>query len=269
MANEYDFMSAKSLADWDRMIGVVADADPYGHLLSIHNGFAPYDYSDPRITHVSIQRPYTERSILWREQFAKPVSVDECAYEGDIGENWGNISGPELVHRFWMGTVNGGYVTHGETYYNDAETLWWAKGGTLTGDSVSRIAFLRKILEEGPDEGLDPFLNSGFHMILSKGLDNITLPDLIGPSPGEEEWQPRARMQNPTAGQPHRYYLSYFGLNRPREIQIAVPPGERYSATLIDTWEMTETSVSDSVERGQVLAIPPKPNQALLLRRVD
>ncbi|GLQ54308.1 DUF5060 domain-containing protein [Devosia nitrariae] len=268
MANEYDFMASKSLDDWNRMIDVVADTDPHGHLLSIHNGFAPFDYSHKRITHVSIQRPYTERSILWREEFGKPVSVDECCYEGDIAENWGNISGQELVHRFWMGTVNGGYVTHGETYYNEDETLWWAKGGRLTGESVQRIAYLKRILEEAPDEGLDPVPNSSFHRILKKGIDNVTLPELLGPAPGEEDWTP-ARLQHPTAGQPHRYYLSYFGLNQPREVQVAVPPGERYAAMLIDTWGMTKTMVGEGVERGDVLNIPAKPYQALLLRRIS
>ena len=268
MANEYDFMGNKSVEDWNRMIEVVADTDQHGHLLSVHNGFAPFDYGHPKVTHVSIQRPYTERSALWREEFDKPVSVDECAYEGDIGEPWGNITGRELVHRFWMGTVGGGYVTHGETYYDETETLWWAKGGKLIGESVPRIAFLRRVLEEGPDEGLDPLLHTGFHRILEKGLDNVTLPELTGPMPGEEDW-PKARLYYPTAGQPHRYYLSYLGIHQGREYQVAVPPGERYSATLIDTWEMTATPIAESVERGQVLTFRPKPQQAVLLRRID
>jgi len=133
---------------------------------------------------------------------------------------------------------------------------------------VPRIGFLRRILEEGPEEGLDPVPHTGFHQLLQKGLDDITLPELIGPAPGEESWTP-ARPQHPTAGQPHQYYLSYMGLNQAREVKVAVPPGERYSATLIDIWGMTETRIADSVERGEVLIIPPKPHQALLLRRVD
>ena len=59
------------------------------------------------------------------------------------------------------------------------------------------------------------------------------------------------------------------GENRPREIVAAVPPDEKYDAVLIDTWEMTETPLASGVVRGQVLAIPPKPYQALLLRRAD
>jgi hypothetical protein len=269
MANEYDFMTSKSVDDWNRMIDVVADADPYGHLLSIHNGFAPFDYNHPRITHVSIQRQDTSRALEWRLTYGKPVSVDECSYEGNIGEDWGNINAHEMVHRFWAGTVNGGYITHGETYYNDSETLWWSKGGRLVGESPARIAFLKQILQDGPDEGLDPMPHTGrYRIFLAGGLDKVTLPELLGPIPGEEDW-PRASIFYPTAGQPHRYYLSYFGGNQPREVQVAVPPGERYSATLLDTWEMTSSTVAESVERGRVLSIPPKPYQALRLRRID
>lgn len=269
MANEYDFMASKSVDDWNRMIDVVADADPYGHLLSIYNGFAPFDYNHPRITHVSIQRQDTSRALEWRLTYGKPVSVDECSYEGNIGEDWGNINAHEMVHRFWAGTVNGGYITHGETYYDDSETLWWSKGGRLVGESPARIAFLKQILQEGPDEGLDPMPHTGrYRIFLAGGLDKVTLPELIGPVRGEEDW-PRASIFYPTAGQAHRYYLSYFGGNQPREVQVAVPPAERYSATLLDTWEMTSSTVAESVERGRVLSIPPKPYQALLLRRID
>ena len=50
-------------------------------------------------------------------------------------------------------------------------------------------------------------------------------------------------------------------------IAVAVPPDERYDATLIDTWEMTETALAKGVARGDVLRFEPKPYQALLLRR--
>jgi hypothetical protein len=269
MANEYDFMFNKTLDDWNRMIDVVIDADPFDHLLSVHNGFGPFDYSDKRLTHVSIQRPNTDRIAFWREEFKKPVSDDECCYEGDIGEAWGNISGKELVHRFWDGTVAGGYVTHGETFYNDSETLWWAKGGKLVGESVARIAFLKQILEAGPDEGLDPLPHTGHHKIMmAGGLDHADLRKLIIPPPEEKGWA-RAMVHFPTAGQPHRYYLSYFGGNQPRELAVAVPPDEAYRATLIDTWEMTKSVIAEQVIRGDMLEFAPKPYQAVLLERID
>lgn len=269
MANEYDFMSNKSLDDWNRMIDVVANTDPHGHLLSIHNGFAPFDYHHPKITHVSIQRQDTSRALEWRLEFGKPVSDDECSYEGDIAESWGNIDGREMTHRFWDGMVNGGYITHGECYYNDTETVWWAKGGELVGESPARIAFLKRIVEEGPDEGLDPMPHTGHYRIVAAGgLDKVTLPELIEPLPEEKDWS-RAMSWFATAGQPHQYYLSYFGRNKPHEVVAAVPPNERYSATLIDTWEMTTTPIADNVVRGEVLHFPAKSYQALLLRRID
>jgi hypothetical protein len=269
MANEYDLMPQKSLADWDRFINVTADNDPAGHLLSIHNCFGFYDHNLPKITHCSIQRSTTANSALWREKYGKPVSIDECCYEGTIAELWGNISGQKMVRRFWDGVVNGGYVTHGETFNNDTNTIWWAKGGKLIGDSVARIAFLRRIMEEGPDEGLDPVKSTGsYRIMLAGGLDNLKLQQLFTPPAGEEGW-PRVQSWWPTAGQPHEYYLSYMGENQASEFAVAVPPDEKYDAVLIDTWEMTETPIAEGVVRGDVLTFEPKPYQAMLLRRAD
>jgi hypothetical protein len=50
--------------------------------------------------------------------------IDECAYEGDIDQGWGNITGEEMVRRFWEGAVRGGYVGHGETYLHPEDILW-------------------------------------------------------------------------------------------------------------------------------------------------
>ena len=72
-----------------------------------------------------------------------------------------------------------------------------------------------------------------------------------------------------TAGQPHKYYLSYMGENQAREFSVAVPPDETYDAVLVDTWEMTQTPVASGVKRGDVIQIPPKPYQAVILRRAD
>ncbi|WP_421759470.1 DUF5605 domain-containing protein [Devosia sp.] len=134
---------------------------------------------------------------------------------------------------------------------------------------MPRIAFLRKILEARPDEGLDPVKSTGAYRIaMMGGLDNVTLEQLFVPPEGEDGWSP-AMAWWPTAGQLHRYYLSYFGENQPSEAVVTVPPNERYSATLIDTWEMTETLLSPSVQRGDVLNFAPKPYLALLFKRID
>ena len=62
----------------------------------------------------------------------------------------------------------------------------------LKGDSPARIAFLREVLEDGPDDGLDP------------------LPS---------DWD------LPRAGIPGEYHLAYFGFSRPRFRTFALPPG--------------------------------------------
>src|SRR5919202_2015194 len=60
MANEYDLMKKKTMADWDRFFRIVQENDPYQHLRSIHNCFQFYDHAKPWVTHLSIQRPHLE-----------------------------------------------------------------------------------------------------------------------------------------------------------------------------------------------------------------
>ena len=55
MANEYDLLPNYTTQDWEALAQVVTDNDPFGHLLSIHNGLYHYDQSRPWITHCSIQ----------------------------------------------------------------------------------------------------------------------------------------------------------------------------------------------------------------------
>jgi hypothetical protein len=235
MANEYDLMPNKSMADWDRFFRIVQERDPYGHLRSIHNCREFYDHSKPWVTHQSIQRRDMEQTRTWREQARKPVVVDECCYEGNIWQGWGNITAQEMVHRFWLGTVHGGYVGHGETYEHPEDILWWAKGGVLHGESAPRLAFLRNMLEQGPAAGLDP-------------IDGVL------------------RMF-PCAGRPHDYYLTYFGVHQPARMAFDVPDGEQYTAEVVDTWAMTVTRLNEPVVRGAAVPLPGKPYQALVLRR--
>ncbi|MBO9598251.1 MAG: DUF5060 domain-containing protein, partial [Cohnella sp.] len=160
LANEYDFMWAKHEEDWERFAGIIKANDPYDHLISIHNGLVFYDYRREWVTHCSLQRidlyKTAENANEWRDRWNKPIVIDECAYEGDIDAGWGNITGEEMVRRFWEGAVRGGYVGHGETYVHAQEVLWWSKGGVLHGTSPARIAFLRRLMEEGPADGWNP-----------------------------------------------------------------------------------------------------------------
>ena len=243
MANEWDLCKSKTLADWDRYFRIVQEEDPYGHLRSIHNCFAVYDHAKPWVTHQSIQANAMlnltfDQIETWRERNRKPVVIDECCYEGNIPHRWGNISGREMVHRFWQGTVHGAYVGHGDTFLDPQDILWWAKGGVLKGESAPRLAFLRSILEEGPGAGLEP----------------TALGSVIG------YWFP-------CAGQPHEYYLGYFGEHQPAKMRFDGPEGEQYRAEIVDTWEMTRTPVAEPVTRGSWIDLPQKPYLAVILRR--
>jgi hypothetical protein len=242
LANEYDLMRHKTTADWDRFFRIVQERDPYQHLRSLHNCLVFYDHGKPWVTHQSIQTTRlleVRHTRLWREQVKKPVVVDECGYEGNIPQHWGSLSAQEMVHRFWEGTVHGGYVSHGETYLDPDDILWWAKGGVMHGQSISRLAFLRDILEDSPATGLEP-------------VDGLL-----------SSWS-----EFPCVGQPHHYYLAYFGHHQPARVEVHVPEGEHYLGEVIDTWNMTVTPLEEAMECGTVVQLPAIPYQALIMRRV-
>ncbi len=83
-------------------------------------------------------------------------SLTSAATKGILTRAGGNISGEELVRRYWEGAVRGGYIAHGETYLNDREELWWSKGGVLVGESPQRIKFLDEVMAAAPEGVLDP-----------------------------------------------------------------------------------------------------------------
>ena len=209
IANEYDLLLSKTTADWERLARVVHKNDHVGHLTSIHNCLDFYDHTRPWITHCSVQRidayRTSENTGEWREKYAKPVVIDECGYEGDLDQGWGNISGQELVRRCWEGAVRGGYVGHGETYLNEREELWWSKGGALVGDSPERIRFLLEIIKDAPGGVLEPL-----------------------PSEWDVRW-----------GGTEDYRIAYFGFGRPRYRDITTPPDNQWLVDVIDTWNTT------------------------------
>lgn len=230
LANEHDFMWAKEDEDWDRFGGIVKEMDPYNHLLSNHNGVKFYDFDKSWVTHCSIQRidvyKTSEATNEWRERWKKPIVIDECAYEGNIDQGWGNISGEEMVRRFWEGTIRGGYVGHGETYMDADDNIWWAKGGKLIGSSPSRISFLREIIESGPQNGLNP------------------LPS---------EWD------LPCAGVEDEYYLFYFGFNQPTFREFLMKPNVNFQVDIIDTWNMTIEKLPITYEGTFRIILPGRP----------
>lgn len=250
LANEYDlmgidipgrFVKSKSEEDWERFAEIIVKTDPYQHLRSIHNCFKFYDHTREWITHCSIQRvdvyKTSENTNEWRVKYNKPIVIDECAYEGDINHGWGNITGEEMVRRFWEGTVRGGYVGHGETYLNAEEILWWSKGGNLSGQSHQRIAFLRKILEDAPSA-------------LSFKTFGMASWDL------------------PCGAVQEDYYLFYFGFNQPSFRTFDMPKGNHYKVDVIDTWNMTIDELEGIFEGDFRVKLPARQFIAVRMRRV-
>jgi hypothetical protein len=265
LANEYDFVRTKSETDWDRLFQVLEEADPYGHLRSIHNGNRVYDHAKPWVTHVSMQNgPAVEepgRAELLHQIYRKPVIIDEARYEGDF-MRWANLSGREMVHRVWAGTVAGIYVGHGEFFIAPNNVTWLGQGGVLKGESPPRLEFLKTVLEDSPVAGIDPI----------------------------DRWQ-RADI----GGQPGSYYLLYFGREAPAEWAFQLPryrltDGMEFSVEILDTWNMTVTPVEgrfvtrmrppydfkrgsvderDADERdGRRIALPGRAGIALRIRHV-
>jgi hypothetical protein len=249
LANEYDLMGSKTVEDWERYASFLLNQDPYDHLRSIHNCMAFYDYTRPWITHCSIQRQdlhkTAEFTAEWRNNFGKPVVLDEIAYEGNINHCWGNISGKELVRRFWEAAVRGGYAGHGETFLDNEDILWWSHGGRLKGESPERIRFLQGILSETPGLGLAPRTLSGMGGPFSWD-DVVAIPE-----------DPRFD---------GTYYLLYFGIFRPIFRLYTFNDGFEYEVEVIDTWDMSITPLGRMKQRLYI-PLPGKEYMAIRLKK--
>jgi hypothetical protein len=258
MANEYDAIETKKMADWDHLFQILVAADPHDRLRSIHQINVYYDHRKPWITHASVQNGAAVlddlRAELHRTMTLKPVIFDEVVYEGNSEKRWGNLTGEDMVQRFWWGLIGGTYVGHSETFdpNRNADFSWLGQGGKLVGSSAPRLAFLRKVMEEGPVPGIEPI----------------------------QPW-----WNYHLGGKQNEYYLKYFGAEALTEWAVVMPGrGQeaqlRYRAEVIDTWNMTVTPV-DGVftmarkndyevhdpERQRIM-LPGKPWIALRLTKV-
>ncbi len=219
LANEWDLLTTKTPEDWKYLGEYVEQNDLYHHLCSIHNCLKLYDHNQSWITHCSIQRidlyKGAEETDTLRATYNKPVVNDEIAYEGDIPYGWGNITGEEMVRRFYETVLRGGYPGHGETYLNESDILWWAHGGSLHGESWKRVNFLKDVMDQVPGCQIAP--------MTSEWDDVCGVPEC-------EKEQPVKSM-----------YLYYYSFMRPGYRDYHIDDETEFAVDIIDTWDMTTT----------------------------
>ena len=126
------------------------------------------------------------------------------------------------------------------------------KSGNTRRICPARISFLRKILEDGPKDGLEP-------------IDKYYTPNY--------------------AGKYGEYYLIYFGKETPSEWIFKLPKsmlaaGMKFQVDVNDTWNMTITPVDKTFEikaldnysfvdkQKQSISLPGKPYIALRIKRI-
>lgn len=244
LCNEFDLMK-RPWERWDAMGELLREVDPFDRLRSIHNWIELFDHNRPWITHASIQNALAPadfgRALLYRDAYRKPIVLDEFKYEGDTVERWGNLSAAELVHRFWITTVSGCYGSHGESFRKPNDCLHMVEGGTLQGESPTRLRFLLDTLRSLDVPGLDPI----------------------------DKWDDPAFV----AGVARQQYMQYLGLSAPQEWVFRLPQGntgdrlevgDAFEVIILDTWNMTRTPVEgrfvlDDVCRNDAYATQSAP----------
>jgi Domain of unknown function (DUF5060)/Protein of unknown function (DUF4038)/Domain of unknown function (DUF5605) len=235
IANEFDLVKSKTMADWDRFFRITQAEDPYSHLRSIHHSRVIYDHSKPWCTHASLQSYDFEKSAERRAAWNKPILYDEIQYEGDVDRRWGNLAAEEMTRRFWLAIIHGVYATHGEVFLSDTGESSWSDAGRLRGESGPRIAYLRALIERITKVGLTEY--EGAYYL--------------------------------SAGTPDELYLYYLDYHRPARYDFPLPTTANFSATLIDPFAMTAMPVPGSFTGKSRLTLPSKPNQAVLFQKTS
>ena len=107
LANEFDFMTDrpkghrgnKQMEDWDRFFQILQNEDPHSRMRGIHNGRIWYDHTKAWVTHASLQTSDMAGGVRFRQKYQKPVIFDECKYEGNIPQGWGNLDAKTIYRR--------------------------------------------------------------------------------------------------------------------------------------------------------------------------
>lgn len=272
LANEFDLMDNFKKEWWAEFASFITKQDPYGHLLSNHNCFGYWDFSNQDTTHCSIQDELMWDVDVLQERYGKPVIFDEFCYEGTIKYHWGSLSPFEMVNRFWTTSTCGGYCTHGETYVTEDEILWWSRGGLLRGESPKRIAFLKEIMYSLPQPITYFKKNNDYTFQTIEGIRRGEFPSIYPDShtqrlltiPAERLKHFIDRNKEIVGHCKEDAYLKYFGRNCFYKGELELPETGCYSIEIIDVWEMTRTPVLNDVNGKVTVKLPEKEGIAIL-----
>ena len=267
LANEYELLYSKSLRDWDEYGEFLRERDLYGHLRSVHNILDLFPKRE-WLSHCSVQSGDINRIPLWRQEYDLPVIIDECGYEGDLPYGWGSLTAQEMVHRFWWSVCRGGFCTHGETFHREDEILWWAKGGTLYGESEKRIAFLKDTLyrlsgkwRAAEYAGINPNLDG---QDAAAGQQEDPSQKIVSKARKETRESFMATV-TPMRLEGDGWVLEYFGHMRPKYLDLQMENNCEYRIEILDTWEMTRQVAAKSVAGPIRVSLPAKEGIALLV----
>ena len=286
LANEYDLCFNKTEKDFRDYETFIAKRDPFRHPVSNHNCFKIWDAGSENITHVSWQTKELTRVAEKLQKHGKPVLIDECRYEGNVPEFWGNLSGEDMTRSFWRVTSQGGYCTHGETFLPETEkgkkatrtgepdVVWWARGGRLNGESPARIAFLRKIVENLPGP-LEPF-DSGLGGLAMLDDDALRKAITTAPSGFGDVLNAISRMgyadRKGMFTMEYSYqghcgddaYLWYLDDQCAAVYSISLPENRKYRVDVMDTWNMTCETVFSGASGEVRVPLPGRRYMAIL-----
>ena len=240
IANEFDLLKTRTMADWDRYFRIVEAEDPYSHLRSIHHSAVLYDYAKLWCTHASLQLYDFDKTPERRLAWNKPIIYDEIQYEGDIPRRWGNLSAEEMIYRFWRAVVHGAYASHGEVFIAPdsgphAHEPSWSDAGRLRGSSAPRIVFLRTLLERITHTGLDE-IDGSYYLSAGNGKDLL---------------------------------LYFFDYHRPALYDFPLPASANYAVTLIDPFAMTQHKLPGTYTGKARVQLSDAPYRAVLFEKIS
>jgi uncharacterized protein DUF5605 len=213
---------------------LIAECDSSSHLISIHAAPGAVDPGAPWFTHLSVPLENLRGVSALRRDYAKPVVVDACGYEGDGTTPDTSLRPEELLTRIWEGTVRGAHVSHGEWYVDSDRGPWSAGGPRATGVVAQRLRLLREVLDELPD-GVEP-------------IDDYR--------------------DAPTLAVPGSYYLQYLGEHQFPERTFTLPAGT-YQVDILDVWNHTVRRSHETVTDTLTVRLPGTQYQAIQIRRAS